>query len=227
MNRKKIYNEKEFSELVKKLADELLIAGYHFRLYKNLSKEFLDYEYEFNLSPHFWRSTFNANLLTSILVLSRAYDQREDCLTLKTFLFAIKTNQNLFSQDAIYKRLINNNNSYADSLAKKYVVEEKLLNDIKYVSNKNSKVKKLIMLRSNFLAHKNIDFAIQNEWKDNFNLDLSEIEELINKGLEILNHYRDIFCSTVYLSEMPGEDDYKFVLEAIRNLKIKYIDSEE
>lgn len=209
------YSEEEFKKLLEELANDLLNANHHFRLYRNIRKSISKYTKEINQCKAFWTLTLDAHREVSFLHLCRAYDNNQKSLSLIQLLQIIQGNTDLFDLARFRNRL--KDNPYVDSLAKSQRVptEEQLKKDMQFVSNSNPMVKKLTILRGNLVAHKNIK-QILSKKDDSDPLTWGEFEELIVKGLKIYNSYRLLFEAGAYSSQLIGEDDYQIVLEYIR-----------
>jgi len=87
--------------------------------------------------------------------------------------------------------------------------------DRRSVSINDTLVKKLTVVRHNFLAHRSRASALTPEVFGQQNLILfSEIKALIENGLEIMNRYSGLFDASVHTSLFS--DDYKRLLQAVR-----------
>jgi hypothetical protein len=212
------YSEEEFKKLLDALSSDLLDAGHHFRLYRNLRNSLEEYSREINQCVAFWGLTLNAHREVSILHLCRAYDNNnQKSLSLKQFLQLIQENPEVFDISKFCERL--KDNPYVDSLVQNRIIPKKeaIEQDLQFVSNNsNPLVKKLTILRSNFIAHQNIKNILE-EKDDPDPLTWGEFEQLIEKGLEIFNKYRSLFDASRHsLQLISGENHYKTVLQYIR-----------
>ena len=209
------YSEDQFKQLLDGLSNDLLNANHHFNLYINLQKALPKYEREITQCIAFWGLTIDAHREIAILNLCRSYDNNSKSLSLKKLIEIIQKNTELFDVSKFRERL--KDNPYVDSLAQnqRQPTGEQVAEDFYFVSNDNPLVKKLTILRGNVIAHTNKDQVLSTK----INLDpltLSEVELLINKGLEIYNKYRLLFDAQIHGSSLIGEDDYKQVLHYIR-----------
>jgi hypothetical protein len=209
------YSEEQFKQLLERLANDLLNASHHFKLYINLEDALSKYEREINQSIAFWGLTINAHREISILNLCRAYDHNSKSLSLKELIQIIQGNTELFDISKFRERL--KDNAYVDSLAqtRREPTREQLAEDLHFVSNDNPLVKKLTILRGNVIAHTNKGQVISPKSNPD-PLNWAEVELLISKGLEIYNKYCLLFYAQSYSSSLIGEDDYKQVLKYIR-----------
>lgn len=230
------FNEEEFKKLLDALSEDLLNAGHHFRLYRNLEESIEKYEQERKQCPAFWELTINAHLEVSLLYLCRAYDNyNTNALSLKELIKIIKKNTDLFQISNLQERFKSHDfpdifvpvlNEQLKQFLQNQTLPDQLDEDWKFVSDndksgKNSLVKKLIRVRGNFIAHRNIGQTL----KDSLDpLTTEDVETLIEKGLEICNRYRALFDGSIKLPQLiSGEDDYKWILKYIR-IGLKAID---
>jgi hypothetical protein len=110
--------------------------------------------------------------------------------------------------------------------ASKKPEENQLKEDIKYVSNDNELVRKLTIWRNNIYAHRQPKNVIKKELIDKkYPLTYKDIEELLAKGITILNRYSSTFCASTYSTTLVGHDDYRFILDSIKE-KLSRIDKE-
>ena len=209
------YNEAQFKGLLKALYDDLLNARHHFKLYRNLNEALHDYEKEINQCVAFWALTLSAHKQTSILNLCRAYDCQRNASSLGQLIQIIQENVELFDIQKFRDRL--KHNPYVDSLSQtaREPSKQQLEKDLQFVSEKNPLVKRLIILRSNVVAHTSTSRIVKSK-NDLDPLTWEEVEELIEQGIRIVNSYSSLFEASTYASTLLGEDDYKTVLQQIR-----------
>lgn len=214
----KITNSKEFLNLLKALASELVEANIHYRLHRAIADSIPDYLEELNQSPAFWQLTLRSHLDVSMYRLCKVYDQHSKSLNLLNLLDTIKKNIELFDVENFKERL--KENPFVESLSKDSRKPDKkqLEADIAFVSAKsNSLVDTLInKWRHNLLAHlgaKNIvnDQSISKLYP----LASEEVAALLQTGMSVLNRYSSLFVANTYSTQMVGHDDYKFVLKSI------------
>jgi len=237
------FNEEEFKKIFDALSEDLINAGYHFRLYQNLEKSMGKYERERKQCPAFWELTIKAHLEISFLYLCRAYDTSNNegekkALSLKELINLIRKNTDLFRPEDLERRFKSRveSHSFPDILLpvlneqlkqdlQNQTLPDKLDEDLKFVyksdkSGENFLVKNLTKARSNFIAHRNIGQTLNDSLDP---LTTEGVEELIEKGLEICNRYRAYFDGSNQLPHLGGEDDYKGILKYIR-IGLKAID---
>ncbi|HUF05520.1 MAG TPA: hypothetical protein VMM38_15275 [Aridibacter sp.] len=210
-------SSQEFERLMEGLSKDLTRASIHLSLYKDLVTSVSKYERVLNNSKTFWSLTFDAHLATSIHCLCRAYDQEASSLHLKSWLETIQGNLGLFGSEQHRKRLAENPSAETLAAHAKKPDKQQLEKDIEAVTLKNKSVKKLIEIRSTGYAHRGYKTTLkqQIQGKD-VKLTLEEIEELIDKGIEILNRYSVSFKSLTYSASIIGGDDYMYVLKTLQ-----------
>jgi hypothetical protein len=219
----KIGSSQEFGRLLNDLADEMVSACIHFRLYSDLEAARKSYIKELNQSRTFWTLTFRAHLDTVLFRLCKIYDQHSSSLNLRNLLDTIKANIDIFDTEQFRERL--KENPFVESLASSSTKPDlgQLEKDINFVSEANPSVKALVFWRQNFFAHKSAKHVAKNrKLADHYSLNLKEIEQLLKEGMCILNRYSRLFHANSYSTQIVGHDDYLNVLDAIRKILNQY-----
>lgn len=212
-----IRSEEEFERLLDSLSNELAHANIYFKLHSDLNAAFADYLVEINQSTTFWILTRQALLDATLSRLCRVYDTYETSNSLSNLLHIIKANLHIFDEMNFKKRL--KDNPFVDSLAEyaRKPDPDQLEEDLKYVGLTNPLVKTLIAWRHNVLAHRNADIIIREQnLSDKFPFSRNDIEELLSKGMSIMNHYNGLFKAVSHSTQIVGHDDFKYVLTCIR-----------
>jgi hypothetical protein len=214
----KFKSAEEFRRLLTALLDDLIDARFHFSLYHNLAKATEQYATEFAQSPTFWGLTLSAHMDAVLLRLCRAYDTYEHtALTLQNLLGTIQAHMSIFDEPNFRQRL--KGNSFVDSLAAELRSpnQAQLQKDIQAVSDSDPLVHKLVMWRHNYIAHRNSHFALNpRKFDAKYPLLFTEIDTLLNRGLEIGNRYSLLFDASAHATLMVGRDDYLNLLIAVR-----------
>jgi AbiU2 len=215
-----IRNSAEFGLLLSALADELVAAKIHLKLYQGLAAAIPEYGREYRQSWTFWSLTFTAHFDAAALRLCKAYDQygsENPPLNLRNFLDTIDANKELFDEPNFRERL--KGNPFVDSLAAapRKPDPNQLKQDIESVSASNPLVKKLTIWRNNFYAHCSKAHALDAEtFVRDYPLSIADVQTLLENGLRILNRYSDLFVATIHSTNMIGRDDYLSLLKALR-----------
>ncbi len=207
----------DFAHLLEALANEMVEAQIHFNLYQDLIAAYPEYAREFSQSNTFWTLTLAAHLDATFVHLCKTYDQYKTALNLRNLLDTIRENLPIFDEPNFRGRL--KGNRFVDSLA---VIPhkpdmEQLRRDIESVSADDPLVKKLTIWRNNFYSHRKPGNAIDPEdLAKDYPLTFSEIKALLRNGTEVVNRYSNLFSATVYSTGIVGRNDYKSLLNAVR-----------
>jgi len=169
-------------------------------------------------SKVFWHFTFKAHSDSTLLHLSRIYDQNPNGFHLRKFLEeGVGKNRWIF-EPKLFKQRLKANPSAEDLLQAVGPINEKILiDDIEFSSDKsNPTVKKLVKWRNNVLAHRSLDSVLPSDSPKNIEQpSMPDMEQLINRGFEILNRYASYFEATSFSKNIFESDDFNFVLEAL------------
>jgi hypothetical protein len=139
-------------------------------------------------------------------------------------LDTIAAHLDIFDTERFRERL--KENPFVESLASdaRRPDEKQLREDITFSSNENQLVKNLTIWRNNLFAHKSAGNIVSaRKISTDYPLTEKEIDELLKKGIEILNRYSQLFRASVYSTKIIGHDDYKFVLESVK-IRLDQID---
>jgi hypothetical protein len=214
----KLKSAEEFRRLLTALLDDLVDARFHFTLHQNLSKAGEEFAMEIAQSPTFWGLTLSAHMDAVLLRLCRAYDTYDHAaLNLRNLLDTVRANLSIFDEPNFRQRL--KGNMFVDSLAAelKPPDQAQLQKNIEAVSASDPLVRKLVMWRHNYVAHRNSHFTLNPKKFDaQYPLLFTEIGVLLDRALEIGNRYSLLFDASAHATMMVGRDDYLNVLQAIR-----------
>jgi len=214
----KLKSAEEFRRLLTALLDDLVDARFHFTLHQNLAKAGEEYAIEIAQSPTFWGLTLSAHMDAVLLRLCRAYDAYEHtALNLRNLLDTVRANLSIFDEPNFRQRL--KGNLFVDSLAAELKSPDhtQLQKDIEVVSDSDPLVRKLVMWRHNYVAHRNSHFTLNPKKFDaQYPLLFAEIDVLLERALEIGNRYSLLYDASSHATLMVGRDDYLSVLKAVR-----------
>ena len=215
----KITNSEEFGRLLETLTNETVTACIHFKLYSDLEAARPDYSDEFNQSVTFWSLTFQSHLDTTLFRLCKIYDQHKESLNLLNLLDTIKENASIFDEENFRIRL--KGNPFVDSLASDSKKPDmvQLQKDIEFVSKKTHPcVEALVFWRNKFYAHRSAKHVVANQnLADHYTLDITAVDQLLKEAMRILNSYSILFQASSYSTQIIGYDDYRHVLDSIRD----------
>jgi hypothetical protein len=217
----------EFHRLLFGLVDELVEAAMHHKLYQDLLAAIPEYSTVFSQSPAFWSLTLQAHRDAVLTRICKAYDQYgsgNPSLNLQNLLDTIQANLHLFDEPNFRQRL--KENAFVDSLSATPRRPDlvRLQQDKESVSASDPLVAKLIIWRNNFYAHRSPTQALAPEtFATKYPLSTEDVEQLLSNGLDIVNRYSDLFIATQHSTKLVGQDDYLWLLKAVR----ESIDAEE
>ncbi len=221
-----IQSDEELNHLLEALVLEIVDAISYHRLFCNLVDSISTHRREFNQSNTFWSLTLDALREARLTRLCRVYDQKSNSLNLVNLLDTIKGNLHLFKEHYFRDRL--QDNAFVDSLAqtKRLPSIAQLDEDIEFSSSRNPLVKKLMIWRNNIVAHKGTKVALGKDQilADN-PLPQPEMEQLLDRSLEIFNRYSSLYRASVWSRKVIGHDDYKSLLKFL-SLGLKKLDED-
>lgn len=198
-----------FKKYSDQVYEELLNAHAHYSLYVDIRQAVPDYQNAMNQSKRFWSVTLNAHLETTRIILCRLYDQEAKALGLKKWLEYFRKN---IVDEQYY------NPSIRETHNTKPLTDSEIEDDIKLVSNSNTLVKVLTILRGNHFAHTNAsNVAMSRSLFEKYPLVLSDYEKLLDRGEKIFNRYNILFSKSYSaIKTLEQEKDHEFVFSAIK-----------
>lgn len=211
-----VKNEIEFTRLLKSLADDVVDAHVHYKLYKDLYKAHEEFPLVVQQSNTFWQTTLKAHLNTSIYALTRVYDQQKGALHLCSFLKTVENNIDLFTEEKFRER--KKDNPFVEDLAQENRIPDldHLKLEIDSCSDKDSLVNLLVRHRGNSLAHRNAKHAASGKSLANTQpLTFEDFEVLLERAISILNRYSLFFEASSYSTYQIGADDFRFIFESV------------
>jgi hypothetical protein len=211
-----ITDSEQFTALIQGLADDIVKASFYFRLYRDLNDSIPEYLTALNHAPTFWRLVIQAQREVTLFRLCRAYDSEKNSLSLFNWLDTIEGNLDIFEIPNFRSRL--KENPFVDSLAAVNRVPSKkqLDRDKKLVASNDTLVNKLIRWRNNIGAHRSPKETLRPGSAAGQPLTLDEIGEILERATRILNDYSGLFRAVYYSVQPVGADDFKYVLESVR-----------
>jgi hypothetical protein len=233
----------EFKGQIKGLIDQLFIANLHFQIGTGLRKSWSEYHPEIVQAPVFWEYTIHAHDTMAVLALCRLYDNTKCAdkrsLTLRRFLATVERRLAFFQKRELQKRLAKNVHlNYLSQLLKlpdanqlktekdhcaPIKIDNDLCKQIKMDKDlcEDKLVHDLIKLRHRVIAHLDYDYAVGKE-KDYFKshpFPYPAIQDLIERGFEIVNHYSETTHSARLASNQ--DQDYLEVFKSLGKLRIR------
>ncbi len=213
----KITSADHFGALLQGLANDIVDANIHFRLFQDLNESIAEYCTELNQSPTFWNLTISAQLDAALIRLCRAFDSQQSALSLSTWLATIASNLEIFDTPNFKERL--SDNPFVESLASedRRPSKDQLDKDSALASSRDPLVKKLLRWRNNVVAHRSPLETISPSSAAGSPLELDKIKALLKRAHELLDRYSQLFQAVTHSTSMIGADDYKYVLKSIRD----------
>lgn len=212
----RISNEKEFKRLLKALADDIVDAHIHYRLYRDLIAAIEQFPLVAPQSNTFWSTTLKAHLGTSVATLARAYDTDQKSLHLPSFLQTIKANPELFTEEKFRSRKQGNVNLEELASENRIPTANELDQDINLCSPKDPLVQKLCIHRGATIAHKNArNAATGRSIAAEHPLTFEDFEVLLRRALYTLNRYSQLFEANSYSPRPVGAQDFTYIFESV------------
>jgi len=214
----RIQSAEEFNRLLDALANDVVDANIHWRLYRDLHAAFEKYPLVRIQSQTFWYLTLNAHTFAALQRLCRAFDQNQTSLHLLSWLKTIEANLHLFDRAEFKKRLAGN--PFVDSLAEDPRVPDlsTLKQDITLCSDTDPKVHQLIKYRGSVLAHRNArTTAAGRSLSQELAIPIDDFEDLLLRARTILNRYSGLFIATSHSVQMVGHDDYRYIFTCVQS----------
>jgi hypothetical protein len=209
--------EQKFQAIVEEITKDLSDAAERSFLYRKLIELIPNYDKEFNRYTTFWSIVLNSLLESSILALARAYDQNN--IGLRKLIKFSEENKGIFEAQKFKKRLQNKNHPYAETCSQNFKIpqEKDFQQYLDQVHSNKELVKKLIQVRSNFIAHKNEGQLFRNK-KPIQPLSWEEFDELIDRGCEIRNFFTISYDNSTYggIDNLIAKEDYKILFSHLK-----------
>ncbi|MGD0651724.1 MAG: hypothetical protein ABSA97_11395 [Verrucomicrobiia bacterium] len=213
----KLKNAEEFESHLISLFHELRSANDHFHFVNCLYQALSDYEREIQQSPAFWGKTIDAHVSAMWSYLCRVYDDHPAAVHLLFLLETVRDKPDIFCKTAFKQRL--GQAEGCDDLVDKFGDPDKgkVEEYISFCRDPNPLVGGLREWRHNVVAHLNKRVSTDVEqFKQQWPFEQKDIQELINKGYEMLKMCAESYDSRQLSLNLPSNNDYKFVFESIR-----------
>lgn len=201
MEKLKFNSQASLNRRLAELSEDVVWASVFFRLYQDIQTEARKgYGQYMNHSAAFWSLAVQGLLEAAVLRTCRVYDDRKGVISLPALLRVMKREEQALG-------------SWVDSFDR-----EVLSADLARVISRDRKkadavLKQLIKHRNEVLAHRRAKGFGNSPASA---VALRDVEELILRAHEILNRWSIVFGRQEYAAALPGSDDFKDVLEAIR-----------
>jgi len=213
-----IKDASELGRLLAAVSIELVNANISFRMCMDISAAHREFYDEIQQSRTFWHQTMRANLDASVLALGKVYDQKKRNAGLPGLLDTIQANPHFFAAEEFAKRIVDRQGADTLTAEHRSLNRQILRDDIEKVDVKNNPLVGILMgMRHNFYSHRNSSDLINNRSaRDKYPLNNEDVGKLILDGLNIANRYGVLFNAVSYTGQIVGHDDFKFLLERVR-----------
>lgn len=212
----KIETVEQFDRLFRALALELTYANVHYKLFLDVNSSFNEYKREVNQANAFWGIARDAIRDVAFLGLCRVYDPEPKTNSLPNLLKEIRDNPD-FLEIVTVESSTEAINARQPKRLLTPIDQDQLIRDIEFVTKLNPAVKRLIAWRSNIFVHRNARNLAEEKPLALENMPRYEdLESLLKDGMKIINRYAGHFRNTEYSTQLVGGDDFRFVLECIR-----------
>ena len=175
---------------LKTLANEILNAAIHYRLYKDLNQSIPEYQDVMNVTPTFWNLTLNSHLTAARSALYRAYDFAAEGTNLPRLLAHIEDHVSIDPKE----------------------IEQ----DRRLVARDEPLIERNRWQRNNQFAHLNFENTQNQTVTQAKSITYGELETLIDRAFNILNKYSQYIRKGEWERQIVSHDDYKHVLAAIK-----------
>jgi hypothetical protein len=194
-----VQTEEQFKTLLNVLISDLGKVNDYLTLFKNLVDGQQEYWRGMAGAPAFWSTTRQALQDAALYGLARAYDWRDDALTLKTMLKTIESAPSFLTHPEDFDTA-------------------QLAADLIFVQREtNPVVMRLMVWRNKFFAHRDpIKIIDARKLSDDHPLAWTDIDSLLDTGFRILNRYSIDFFRTSTLANVHGHQDYLTVLKTLQ-----------
>ena len=217
--KERIFESAEFDQLIEAVSDDLVMAGIHFQLYRDLlAAATLEFRRETSQAWTFWSLTISAHYNAGLLRLTRAYDHNSRSASLPNLLNWIESHPTLFSADEFRSRM--SDNPFVESLASspRVASSARIAEQKKSVGDQDPVVNKLTVTRNLRVAHTAVNHVLDStSLAERFPLSDDDVHQLIQKGQQLINEYSSLFRASTAAARIVGYDDYLSVLRSVRS----------
>ena len=206
---------KEFSRRLSALAQDIIDAHVHYKLWRELQKQQKDNPAIMAQSPAFWRLTMRAHLNSCLYHLSRVYVAERFCMSISMLLAAIKENEKQFGRKGgvagagpgpLVECLVKNSKPLDGAL---------LNEDMKVCAVSDVLVRKLIATRAKGFSKVGTKVGVSPKRDEEaLLLGFRDIDMLLARALAVFRHYSSQFEVTSQSGKVIANDDYKHLFRS-------------
>ena len=172
----RIKSRDEFEWLIEHLTHEAFRVRDHWEVWGALDRSLDRYWEELNQTPNFWELTRRAHQDIVVLRLGRLFDPHAAAISLGSLLQTMK--ENAVAPSPLLAAVASLDLSELDK-------------DMSSVSDGDAKVRKLLTLRNEYLAHRDSRHVARGTFVSLPVLEREEVASLLDRALEILQRYRE------------------------------------
>lgn len=205
---------KEFSRRLSALAQDIIDAHVHYKLWRELQKQQKDNPAIMAQSPAFWRLTMRAHLNSCLYHLSRVYVAERFCMSISMLLAAIKEDEKQFGR----KGGVAGAGPLVECLVKgSKPLDGALLNeDMKLCAVSDVLVRKLIATRAKGFSKIGTKVGVSPKRDEEaLLLGFRDIDMLLARALTVFRHYSSQFEVTSQSGKVIANDDYKNLFRSV------------
>jgi hypothetical protein len=213
--------EVKYGDYFYALRDEMHNALVHLKFYDLMQGARNDYQVELNEIWTFWGFTIDAHRDATILALSKMLEQRKkrnDSITIWKFLDFIENNLELFDRE-IYLKRCRSKYGYDDIARKihKKLTPVNINSDRKRLEEYRRIIDNVMGWRDKKVAHNDSEFYFGNRRvSEEYPISSKQLAEIVEQLKKIFNKYSLAYDSVEYSFNVPGDDDVRLMLDAIR-----------
>jgi hypothetical protein len=192
----------EFDGMIEHMTHEAYRARDNWDFWGAIEKSFEEYWVELNATPAFWEMTRRAYKDAVVLRLGRLYDPHATATSLGNLLQTIKENDCLASA-LVPEAVVGLDRTELDS-------------ELIAVSDGDPIVRKLLLIRNEYLAHRGTRHVTKGTFASLPTLERDEISALVARALDILRKYRERLGYPPLLWGHREEEEFYRLLALVR-----------
>lgn len=208
---------REFSRRLTALAQDIIDAHIHYKLWRDLQRQHKTNPHVMTQSPTFWRLTLKAHLTTCLHHLSRVFVPERNAMSVGMLLAVIRDNDMVFRRKASALAA----SPLAECLSKngKVLDASSLTEDIALCAGGDVLVRKLIDARAKGFAKVGTKVGVSaRRDADAAVLSFREMEILLMRALLVFRRYSDLFEATSQSGKIIATDDFKVLFDRVGGL---------
>jgi len=207
----RIKTRDEFDWLIEHMTHEAYRVRDYWDFLVAMERAFDEYSIELNETPAFWNLTRRAHQDTVVLRLARLYDPHATATSLGNLLQTMKENSSCAGP--------------VFPTAMKDLDVTELDGEIISVSQQDPTVRKLLLLRNEYLGHRGTRHVIKGTFDSLPTLERDEISTLVTRALSLLNKYRELLGYPSLVWGHQRVEEFQSLLLLLRAGRIRNAES--